>query len=211
MSAADWLSASRLLLVGLLWPVALAGDGRLLGVGLIVAALTDILDGYMARRLHRASVRGAKLDAAADSALMVSTAIWLAVLHPTLVTDNATLLAMVATVWTASTAASYLTLGRLVDARQASAKLAGGLLYAFALVTLLIGAYEPMLLGIALLALGASSLEGLLKAIRTIHASGIASSARSHRPQASNGDASSAAASTSIATSATPATRQTAP
>src|SRR5438552_1085435 len=169
MSAADWISAARLLLVPVLWPLAVTGHGRLVGFGLLVAGVTDFLDGQVARRSGRVSRHGARLDAIADSLLLVSTAAWLQVLHPEIVRDAGTLLAATAAVYGASIAAGMIAFRRLVDPKQLSAKLAGGLLYAFALVTLLTGAYEPLLLRVAALALAISSVEGLVAAIKTIH------------------------------------------
>src|SRR2546430_12123120 len=88
MSAADWLSAARLILVALLWPVAVTGNGRVLAVGLIVAGVTDALGGYVARRLQQASRRGARLDAVADMVGMVSAAAWVGLLPPQGVTRS---------------------------------------------------------------------------------------------------------------------------
>ena len=67
MSGADWISAARLLLVPILWPLAVTGHGRLVGVGLLVAGLTDFLDGRVARRSGHESRHGARLDAIADT------------------------------------------------------------------------------------------------------------------------------------------------
>ena len=211
MSAADWLSASRLALAGLLWPVAFAGQGRVIGVGLMVAAITDMLDGLLARRRGKVSARGARLDAFADLAIMISAGCWLAILHPTLLTENAGWLTPVAVIYVVATSANWLAFRKLVDPSQLSGKLAGGLLYAFALLTLLSGSAEPLLLRIGLLALAASCAETFIRAMRKIQVSGIASRARSHRPQASNVVVSNAAPSTSIATSATPTTTQITP
>ena len=211
MTLADWVSATRLGLVVALWPVALSGHDRIAGAGLVVAALSDVADGYLARRMRTASVRGARMDAVADTALMLSVAVWIAILHPALPADNGWLLVAAGSLYATSTAATYLAFGRLVDPRQLTAKAAGGALDGFALVTLLTGEYEPVLLMFALGALAISCIEGLAKAMRTIHTRAIESSARSHRPHALNGVASSSAASTSIASSATPATQQIAP
>ena len=76
MSAADWLSSLRLMLVPLIWIPALQGHGRLVGLGLIAAGATDVLDGYLARRRGEVAPRGARLDAIADIVLLVSAAGW---------------------------------------------------------------------------------------------------------------------------------------
>src|SRR5262245_33260833 len=155
--------------------------------------------------------RGARLDAIADGALLVSAAAWLSILQPRLLSENLALLTGAAALYATSTAVSWFVSGRLVDPRQVTAKLAGGLLYAFALITLLAGIYEPLLLKVAVAALALACLESLVAAIRTIHASGRASMIRSHRPQAVNAVGSSAAATTSITASAAPVASESAP
>ncbi len=212
MSAADRLTSARLLLVVVLWPVALAGAGGVLvGLGLIAAALTDTLDGYLARRTGRQSVRGARLDAVADIALMLSAAVWLDLLHPVIAVENGPLLVVMAVLYLASSIAGVIAFRRLVDPRQVPAKIAGGLLYLFALFTLLTGVYEALLLDAALVALAVSSLETIFKAATTIHARATSSRIRSHAPQALKGLSRSTAAAASIATSAIPSASDTRP
>src|SRR2546430_16444768 len=104
MSLADWVSALRLLLVAMMWPLALSGLGQLVGFGVVLCGLTDFLDGRLARRLGVESRRGARLDAIADGALLVSVAAWLGVLHPPPVADNATPLAGTRGLYPAATA-----------------------------------------------------------------------------------------------------------
>lgn len=218
MTAADRVSALRLALVPLIWPFALAGQGRLVGMGLILAGLTDVADGYLARRLNQRSRRGARWDAIADAALMVSAAAWLAVLHPEIVRDNATLLAVAVIAYATSTSTSLVVDGRLVDPRQLSSKVAGGLLYAFALITVLTGAYEPLLLRLALLALTIGCAETLVVAgVRmradrmTTPARAAASRQRSQTPHASNDDVSSASPITSSPSSVAATSRSIRP
>ncbi len=204
MSAADWLTLTRVLLVVVLWPVAVAGAGVLVGLGLIAAGLTDALDGYVARRTGRQSVRGARLDAVADIALMFSAAVWLELLHPLIAVESGRLLVVTAVLYVASSIASVIAFRRMVDPRQVAAKVAGGLLYLFGLFTLLTGAYEALLLEAALLALAVSSLETIFKATTTIHARASDSRIRSQAPQELKGVSRSTAAAASITASATP-------
>ena len=44
---------------------------------ILIAALTDFLDGYFARKYHHKSVFGAKLDPLADKILLIGPMIWL--------------------------------------------------------------------------------------------------------------------------------------
>jgi len=208
MPAADWISAARLLLVPVLWPLALTGHGRLVGVGLLVAGVTDFLDGRVARRSGRESQQGARLDAIADGALLISAAAWLQLLHPEMLRNEGSLLGLAAATYCASVAAGLVAFRRMVDPKQLSAKVAGGVLYAFALITLLTGAYEPLLLTVAALALVVSSAEGIVAAIRTIHERARASTTRCQTPQALKDVAFSMGAESSNAASATPAANE---
>jgi phosphatidylglycerophosphate synthase len=206
---ADTLSLARMVLaVAVAW-CGLADQGRLALAALVTAAVTDILDGRFARR--RGATRfGLHLDAAADTTLLAATAAALLVLHPAIL-DLAVLLLAAGLVYATGATAGWLATRRLVDPAQLTAKLAGGALYAFALLTLATGDYEPGLLTIAVAALGVASVETILKAIRIIHVSWTASRHRSHAPQEEKLVASSAAAATSIATSTAPRPVETRP
>jgi len=205
MSAADWLSVTRLILVPLIWPLVLDGHGRLVGFGLILAGTTDALDGYLARRSSRPSAHGARLDAVADAVLMVSAGAWLQVLHPEILRHNLLLLGVAAATYAGSLVAG-------VSPKQLSSKVAGASLYTFALVTLLVGVYYPLLLEVALLVLIAASLETMTRAAtNTIQARGNASKQRSHNPQASNEVGSNGSATISRPTSTAPITTEIGP
>lgn len=204
---ADALTLARF---GLALVVAVCGavqQGRLAFAALVLAAVTDFLDGPVARR-HSPSPPGRHLDATADTALLASTAVALVMLHPTIVTEQGSVLAVAALAFAAGTTASWLGGQRLVDPSQLSAKAAGALLYAFALFTLATGVYEPALLALAAAALVLCSVETTWRAIATIHASRTARRHRSHAPHAVKGVARSSAARASSAAAAEPSTSE---
>src|SRR6266571_1364178 len=118
------------------------------------------------------------------------------------------LLAATAAIYGASVAAGTVAFRRLVDPKQISGKVAGGLLYAFALITLLTDAYVPLLLTVAALALAVSSAEGIVAAITTIHERASASRTRCQTPQALKDVAFRIGAESSNAASATPAANE---
>ena len=178
----DIFSGARILLIPALTVAALAGNGRLVGFGLLLAGATDFLDGYLARRLGATTPGGARLDALADNLLLVGALGWLLWLHPDIVMTMGALVASAFAVHLASVTAGLIRFGKVVSPHRLGAKLAGGCLYAFALVTLLSGAYEPLLLTIAAGALIASSTENLL--ITMTEAIATSRKARSHRPHA---------------------------
>jgi phosphatidylglycerophosphate synthase len=207
---ADALTLARFALaIGIAW-FAVAGDGTFAGAALIAGAVTDVLDGRVARR-RGGSLHGARLDAAADLCVLGSTAAAVVRLHPAIPAASSWLIGGTAVIYLASMATEWLVHRRLVDPKQRTGKIAGGLLYLFALFTLLTGVYEALLLDAALLALALSGLETILNATRTIQAKASANSRRSHAPQAANGVVRRTAAAASIATSAAPSTTEMRP
>jgi len=203
---ADALSVARLLLAPVIATCGFAGAGRLAAVLLVLAALTDVVDGRVARA-RGASPRGAHLDAAADTMVMLATALALALLHPDIVSGQGVEILGVAVLYAAATALTWRVQRRLVDPAQLTAKAAGGALYAFALLTLATGVYVPALLNVAALALVVSSLNAIFNAASSSHESSTARNTRSHTPHHVNVVVSRAAASTSsVAPSATSVT-----
>ncbi len=78
----DWLGVCRLLLAPVLWVLALTGKKRSVGVGIAVSAVTDVLDGAVARVSGERSEFGGQLDSIADMAIIVSSPGWMALLYP---------------------------------------------------------------------------------------------------------------------------------
>jgi cardiolipin synthase len=155
---ADALSALRLILIPLISLAAMAHQGRLVALGLLAAGATDFLDGYLARRLHQESARGARLDSIADTLLLIAAAVWIQMLHPEIFRENTALVAITLALYLASLPA-----GRV---NSLSSKVAGGLLYSFAVLTLAVGTYSPPLLWLAASALTVSSVETFFLLVR---------------------------------------------
>jgi phosphatidylglycerophosphate synthase len=223
---ADALSRLRILLIPGLWWAAVVGNGRVVGLGVLVAGATDFLDGYLARRLNQESAKGARLDSLADNLLLVSVATWIELLHPAILRDNAVLIAVTASLYFGSLAVGLIKIRRLGNLHLYSSRVAGGLLYSFAVITLVVGAYEPPLLWLAAAAFMVSSAETLLAQLllsavdenigsillarnrrqerMTIQVMGSARKHRSQAPHAANVVGSSASATSSAPTSAAP-------
>ena len=178
----------------------MAGNGRMVGFGLVLAGASDFLDGYIARRLRVATPRGARLDALADNLLLLSALACLLWLHPKIITTSGALIGAACVVHATSWAAGQ------ANPKRLGSKVAGGCLYGFALVTLLSGDYEPLLLTIAAGALIASSAENLL--ITMTEAIATSRKARSHRPHAEKPVGTSTAAITSSPIIVTPSARE---
>lgn len=162
LRAADAITWLRLLMLPVIWWFALLGQSRIVGAGLLFAGLTDFLDGFVARRFGGESPSGAARDVIADTLLFVSAAAWIGMLRPELVRENTQLVVGVVTVYLAAMAAGFLRFRRLPNLRLYSSKVAGGLLYGFAVVTLMSGRYDRLLLAAAAGALVLSSAETLV-------------------------------------------------
>jgi phosphatidylglycerophosphate synthase len=229
----DWFTGIRFLLIPAIVWLGLAGQGRLVGAALILAGLTDFLDGYLARRLGQQTAHGAWLDSLADSLLLVAAAASLEILHPRILRENTLLIAATLIVFAASVVLGLIKFRKLGNLHLYSSKVAGGLLYSFAVLTLLMGAYEPPLLTVAAGALIASSAETLVAQllassvneemgsvllalsrradVATIQDIGSASKERSQTPQPLNVVANNATPIASSTSSAAPITTEITP
>jgi phosphatidylglycerophosphate synthase len=78
----NMLTLLRLILVPMLWVFAIVGEERMAGLALAVAAVTDILDGRLARAFKVTSAVGSRLDSIADSLVSFSAIGWLVLLEP---------------------------------------------------------------------------------------------------------------------------------
>jgi phosphatidylglycerophosphate synthase len=228
---ASVLSGMRLLLIPVIWVAALHGNGRLVGLGLLVAGATDFFDGYIARRLGQESAAGARLDSLADNLLLISAMAWIELLHPEILGENAVLVVITFGLYLASLSVGLIKFHQLGNLHLYSSKVAGGALYSFAVVTLLTGAYVSPLLWLAATAFIVSSAETLLAQllsssvdenmgsifvalrrradIRTIHPIGRARKLRSQAPHSANVVGRSAMPTSSAATSTTPNANET--
>ena len=70
---ANGITVSRMLLS--LWLLGISPRSRLFGALYLLCGLTDVLDGYAARKLHTESEKGAMLDSAADLVFAVVYAV----------------------------------------------------------------------------------------------------------------------------------------
>jgi cardiolipin synthase (CMP-forming) len=230
---ANALSGMRMLLIPALWIAALLGNGRFVGVGLLVAGATDFLDGHLARRLGQESAAGARLDSLADNLLLISAMAWIELLHPEILRDNVVLVLATFGIYFTSLSVGLIKFHQLGNLHLYSSKVTGGALYSFAVITLITGAYMPLLLWLAGAAFMVSSAETLLGQLlfsevdenmgsillalirraesRTIQPIGSARKQRSHAPHSANVVGSRASPTSSTATSTAANANETGP
>ena len=133
----DFITLSRLVLTPVLWALALAGERPELGVLVAVAGLTDILDGFLARRLGRTSRWGSQLDSVADMVLIASITIWLVMLRPDFFRDHGTLLMSWAMLGLATLVIGWVRFRRVANLHLYTAKAAGFVGYVFVIYLLM--------------------------------------------------------------------------
>jgi phosphatidylglycerophosphate synthase len=144
------LSLARLLLTGVTWVVALRGDSFLTGIGLLLAFLTDVLDGPIARHYRLSTRFGSLLDSVADQTLIVSALAWLVLLHPEVVTQHPSLWSGAAVLYGADIAVGWSKFRQVAGLHLWSSKVAGLLIFLFMIHAFLAAAYSPLFLYVAL-------------------------------------------------------------
>ena len=136
-------------LVVVLWGFALAGNGRVVGLGLALAFVTDVADGYAARRLNRVTPFGSKFDSLVDSVVGPSAIVWLLLLEPDVVRDHALLAGVWVVVTYASLAVGLLRHRRFANLHLRSSRIACVAQYAFLVDVFVASSYSPVLLYLA--------------------------------------------------------------
>ncbi len=76
-SIANWISASRLVILVPLWIWVSQGRYTWVAWGLIYVAVSNVLDGTLARLLKQCSQLGEKLDSWGDHLILISSVVWL--------------------------------------------------------------------------------------------------------------------------------------
>lgn len=158
----DALTLLRLMSAPILWIVALVHGPFWLGIGLGVAAFTDVIDGPIARRSHRTTARGSQLDSIADHLLTASTALWLVWLRPAFVAERLPLLAAWGIIGATALLVGWVRFHRIGDLHLYSGKVAGALGNLFAIWLLLFGTYSETLFYVLMASLFVASGEFLL-------------------------------------------------
>ncbi len=133
------LSSLRLLAVPVLLALALARRETAFAWLLIAAMLTDIADGWIARRFRFETTRGAFLDSVADAALTITWIYGIWVFHRHVMTDHAVLCGTAAVLWLLEDAVALLRYGRLSSFHTYLSKIAANALGIFVGVLFVIG------------------------------------------------------------------------
>jgi len=161
-SPPNLFTLARLVLIVVLWGFAFTGHSVVVGIGLALAFVTDVADGYVARRLNCVSALGGKLDSIVDSTVAPSALVWILLLHPEVVTDHLVLLGVWLTVTYGSLVLGLVRHRRLANLHLQSSRIACVVQYAFLVDVFVASEYSPLLLYAAAAAGIYSSLETLV-------------------------------------------------
>jgi phosphatidylglycerophosphate synthase len=137
------LTMLRLLMVPVLWGLAIMGKPVWVGVGVAIAATTDMLDGYLSRKWNQTSAFGSRMDSVADHLLAISTALWLALLRPHFFHEQKWTMIAWAAFALFVLAVSWLKFRRFVDLHLYTSKAAVILAFLFGIPLLVLGDYHP--------------------------------------------------------------------
>ena len=155
------LSLARLLAAPVLVVLALVHDERAFAVLLIAALATDVLDGWLARRLRLQSEIGAALDSAGDLTTLVAAAIGIACFHPDVWRGHRVAIGLVLGGWALVCALALLRYRRLSSFHTYASKAAGYAL-GFFIAALFASGFVPWLFFLAVALSLASTAEELL-------------------------------------------------
>ena len=156
------LTASRLALVPVLWGLALLGQPVWLGIGVMAASITDMLDGYLSRRWNQTSEFGARLDSIADHLLAVSTILWLVLLRPFFFREQRWPLILWSIFALLVLLVSWLKFRRFVNLHLYTSKVAVILAFLFGVPLLILGRYDRVHFWITLAACTLAAVESLI-------------------------------------------------
>jgi phosphatidylglycerophosphate synthase len=143
------LTELRLALLPVLWVLALLGRTRALGIVLLIAGTTDMIDGALARRLHAVTPAGSRLDTIADMSLMTSTLAWIWILRPEIVQARWPLLVTWLGLGAVVLLVGWLRFRRVADLHLYTAKAAGLCGYTYAVLLFILGYDAVLLFGLA--------------------------------------------------------------
>lgn len=156
MGLPNALSLFRIAMVPLLGACAWLGEATLFLAGLAASLLSDVVDGFVARRSGAVSALGARLDSLGDLATYASLPLFAWWLWPEILREQKTPIAVAAFAYVTPIAAGWLRFQRLTSYHTWAAKLTavwmGGALFALFAG----GPAWPFYVGVALLVLEAA-------------------------------------------------------
>jgi len=156
------LTIARIGLTIALHPIFFLGYSKLFLAGFVLAFATDVLDGYLARRLHLESYLGMRLDSYADYFLIASSLVWARFQMPDLFQDQWQAWLTMGVCLLIPQAIGLLKLGKNVGFHLYTTKAAGWIAFGLFLHALIAGHHSRILFAGLFAAVVLKSLEETL-------------------------------------------------
>jgi len=129
------LSAMRVVFVVLCYAAAFARDAPLFAVMVLLAVITDIMDGPIARHYGTADQFGANVDSAADLLFYLSLPVWAYAFNPQTIHTLMPLILLFGTLYIVTNLFAQITLGAMgLHNRLSRASATAGILVTFAII-----------------------------------------------------------------------------
>lgn len=138
------LTAARLGLIPIMWGFTLMKMPGYVGAGIFISFVTDVLDGYMARKFNQDSELGSRFDSLADNVLLLSALVWMWLLRPEVYIDNRWVCLLAVALFISSLLAGIVKFQRFANLHLYSSKAAGVAMYLFLSLTFLMDHYNPV-------------------------------------------------------------------
>ena len=162
------LTKIRFVAVPAMWVCAVLDRPRLIGIGLFVGLVTDMLDGPVARRLGQTTDFGSKFDSLSDQMMQISAIAWVFMMRPEIFSENLLLAVLALSIYLASLLLGLIKFGRLANLHLYLSKASGLLLYLFLIHTFFSPGYDRLIFHLAAAGFILSSAETLaLQVIQT--------------------------------------------
>lgn len=145
-------------MIPVLWAMYLYSTIHTLAIMLALAAITDVIDGHMARKLNMQTEYGSKLDSVADNLLALSVIFWTFRIYPGIFENHSSLIILWSVLLILSGLIGIVKFGRIGNLHLYSSKAAAVLSYLFVVHAYLFQ-YSPALFYISITALIVSALE----------------------------------------------------
>jgi len=128
---ANYFTLLRLVCIPILWVLALLKSNQAFAIVLLIAGLTDALDGYFARKLKQASEFGAWFDSFADNLLSACIIFWFWLLLPEFFIAHLLVIVVVFAIFLLDLGIGFIKYKKMVNYHFYSAKLSCILFYTF--------------------------------------------------------------------------------
>lgn len=142
LNTADWISIYRIIAIPFLVIALILDLDILFGILLGLSLLSDILDGYIARKYNTTTARGARLDSIGDAFTFFMAIIGVVVLRNDFLQDHWIAIAGTVTLYIAQIVVALIAFEHFTSYHTYLAKLAACIQGCFILSLLLFGTYE---------------------------------------------------------------------